>query len=80
MKFILNYIRKDIWLPYVAGILLGMVGILAVWLSNSLLGASGSFEKLERGYTTLNEQFKQFNLETVSFSALFFYIANAIIL
>jgi hypothetical protein len=30
----------------VAGILLGVVGILAVWLSDSLLGASGAFENL----------------------------------
>lgn len=46
MKFILNYIRKEIWSPYIAGILLGIVGILAVWLTNSLLGASGAFENL----------------------------------
>jgi hypothetical protein len=46
MKFILNYIRKETWSPYVAGILLGLVGILAVWLSDSLLGASGAFENL----------------------------------
>ena len=46
MKFILNYIRKDTWSPYVAGTLLGIVGILAVWASNSLLGASGSFENI----------------------------------
>jgi uncharacterized protein len=46
MKSILNYIRRDMWSPYVAGILLGVVGILAVWLSNSLLGASGAFENL----------------------------------
>jgi uncharacterized protein len=46
MKFILNYIRKETWSPYVAGILLGVVGVLAVWLSNSLLGASGAFENL----------------------------------
>jgi hypothetical protein len=46
MKFISNYIRKETWSPYVAGILLGLVGILAVWLSNSLLGASGAFENL----------------------------------
>ena len=30
MKFILNYIRKETWSPYVAGILLGLVAILAV--------------------------------------------------
>ena len=46
MKFILDYIRKEEWSPYVAGILLGIVGILAVLLSNSLLGASGAFENL----------------------------------
>jgi uncharacterized protein len=46
MKFILAYIRKETWSPYVAGILLGLVGILAVWVSNSLLGASGAFENL----------------------------------
>lgn len=46
MKFILNYIRKETWSPYVAGTLLGLVGIAAVWASNSLLGASGAFENL----------------------------------
>ena len=46
MKFILNYIRKDTWSPYVAGILLGIVGILTVLLSHTLLGASGAFENL----------------------------------
>jgi hypothetical protein len=46
MKKIINYIRKDTWSPYVAGILLGLVGIAAVWASNGLLGASGAFENL----------------------------------
>ncbi len=46
MKAILDYIKRDVWSPYVAGILLGIVGILAVWLSDSLLGASGAFENL----------------------------------
>ncbi len=46
MKFILDYIRKEEWSPYVAGILLGITGVLAVLLSNSLLGASGAFENL----------------------------------
>ncbi len=40
------YLKKEVWSPYVAGILLGIVGILAVWLSDSLLGASGAFENL----------------------------------
>ena len=46
MERIMNYIRKDTWSPYIAGILLGIVGILAVWLSHTLLGASGAFENL----------------------------------
>ena len=46
MKFILNYIRKEEWSPYVAGILLGITGVLAVLLSDKLLGASGAFENI----------------------------------
>ena len=46
MQRILAYIRRDEWSPYVAGILLGVVGVLSVWLSNSLLGASGAFENV----------------------------------
>lgn len=46
MKFILNYIRKETWSPYVAGILLGLVAIIAVLFSNILLGGSGAFENL----------------------------------
>jgi uncharacterized protein len=37
---------KELWSPYVAGVLLGVVGVLAVWLSDSLLGASGAFESV----------------------------------
>jgi len=46
MKWLVSYIRKEVWSPYVAGVLLGLVGIAAVWISNSLLGASGAFENL----------------------------------
>ncbi len=46
MSHIVNYIRKDEWSPYIAGTLLGIVGILAVWLSSSTLGASGAFENV----------------------------------
>lgn len=46
MQRIIAYIRREEWSPYVAGILLGIVGVLAVWLNNSLLGASGGFENL----------------------------------
>ena len=46
MNSILQYLKKETWSPYIAGILLGLVGIFAVWLSDSLLGASGAFENL----------------------------------
>lgn len=46
MNAIIRYIRREEWSPYAAGALLGIVGVLAVWLSNSLLGASGAFENL----------------------------------
>ena len=46
MKRIINFIHQDEWSPYAAGVLLGIVGILAVWLSGSKLGASGAFENL----------------------------------
>ena len=46
MDWLKEYISKETWSPYIAGILLGLMGILAVLLSNSLLGASGAFESL----------------------------------
>ena len=46
MDWIKRQIRKELWSPYAAGILLGIVGVLAVLLSNMLLGASGAFENL----------------------------------
>jgi len=46
MKWIMHYFHKELWSPFVAGALLGVVGVLAVLLSNSLLGASGAFENL----------------------------------
>lgn len=46
METIRTNFRKELWSPYVAGVLLGLVGVLAVWLSDSLLGASGAFENI----------------------------------
>lgn len=46
MKAFIQQFRKDLWSPYVAGALLGVVSILAVWISDSLLGASGAFENV----------------------------------
>lgn len=46
MNWLKKQLSKELWSPYVAGIMLGIVGILAVVLSNNLLGASGAFENL----------------------------------
>ncbi len=46
MQALMSYLRKEEWSPYVAGGLLGLVGVLAVALSHNLLGASGAFENL----------------------------------
>ncbi len=46
MKSILKYFKRELWSPYVAGIVLGLVAVLSMWLSNTLLGASGAFENL----------------------------------
>jgi uncharacterized membrane protein YedE/YeeE len=46
MNRLKTFFGKELWSPYVAGILLGIVGILAVWASDSLLGASGAFQNL----------------------------------
>ncbi len=44
MKRITAFIGQETWSPYVAGILLAIVGLLAVHLANALLGASGAVE------------------------------------
>jgi uncharacterized protein len=46
MKWLQAQFSKELWSPYTAGILLGIVGILAVLLADNLLGASGAFENL----------------------------------
>jgi hypothetical protein len=46
MNWLKSQISKETWSPYVAGVVLGIIGILTVLLSNSLLGASGAFESL----------------------------------
>jgi uncharacterized membrane protein YedE/YeeE len=46
MNWLKKQISKELWSPYVAGILLGIVGILTVVLAHALLGASGGFENL----------------------------------
>ncbi|MFZ1398174.1 MAG: hypothetical protein WAS33_14820, partial [Candidatus Promineifilaceae bacterium] len=46
MDWLKEQFKKEEWSPYAAGAMLGVVGILAVVLSNSLLGASGAFENI----------------------------------
>jgi len=44
-KFV-AYLKKDEWSPYIAGILLGLVAVLSMWLAQQSLGASGAFESV----------------------------------
>jgi uncharacterized membrane protein YedE/YeeE len=46
LKSLINYFKQEEWSPYTAGVGLGLVGILAVLLTDSLLGASGAFENI----------------------------------
>ena len=46
MNWLKQQISKELWSPYVAGILLGIVGILTVVFAHALLGASGGFENI----------------------------------
>ncbi len=46
MDWLKKQISKELWSPYVAGALLGVVGLLTVVLAHSLLGASGGFENI----------------------------------
>ena len=46
MNRIRQLFAQEFWSPYLAGGLLGVVGLLAVGLSNHLLGASCGFENL----------------------------------
>jgi uncharacterized membrane protein YedE/YeeE len=46
MQTLIEQFRKEEWSPYIAGALLGLVGILTVLLANNLLGASGAIENL----------------------------------
>ena len=46
MKRITAFVSQEQWSPYVAGILLGIISLLAVVLAKALLGASGAFENV----------------------------------
>jgi hypothetical protein len=59
MKSIIAYIQKDEWSPYIAGVLLGLIGILVATAATAFrdpaiaLGASGAFESIFGGLTRL---------------------------
>ena len=46
MNWFVAQLRKKTWSPYAAGVLLGVVATLSIWIPNQLLGGSGSFESL----------------------------------
>ena len=46
MSWLKKQLSKELWSPYAAGALLGIVGILTVVLAHALLGASGGFENI----------------------------------
>ena len=46
MNRIRAFMSQETWSPYIAGILLGLVGLFTVLLANTLLGASGAFESI----------------------------------
>jgi hypothetical protein len=46
MKWLMAQVRKKEWSPYAAGILLGLVAVVSIWIPNQLLGASGTFESV----------------------------------
>ncbi len=46
MEWITAQLRKKEWSPYAAGVLLGLVAIVSIWIPNQLLGASGTFENV----------------------------------
>ncbi|MGE5590696.1 MAG: YeeE/YedE thiosulfate transporter family protein [Bacillota bacterium] len=44
---LMEIMKKKSWSPYAAGAFLGVVATLAYWLSDQLLGGSGTFETLD---------------------------------
>jgi len=46
MNSLQKQLSKELWSPYAAGVMLGLVGITTVVFANTLLGASGGFENI----------------------------------
>lgn len=84
MRYVLAYIRKDEWSPYIAGILLGLVGILVAVTAAAFrdpaiaLGASGAYESILGGLAKLvapdwvakNVYFRAVRLPTVTWEVV----------
>lgn len=49
---LIEIMKKKSWSPYAAGAFLGVVATLALWVSNQLLGASGTFETVDSSILT----------------------------
>ena len=46
MRKIFHALRQDLWSPYTAGALLGIVAVLSVWVAGHPVGASGAFQSI----------------------------------
>jgi uncharacterized membrane protein YedE/YeeE len=46
MRALLAYLRRDLWSPYVAGGMLGLVAVFSLWTADRMPGASGSFQNI----------------------------------
>ncbi len=44
---LIDIMRKKSWSPYAAGAFLGVIATLTLWVSNQLLGGSGTFETID---------------------------------
>lgn len=46
MSRVIAYLRRDLWSPYAAGALLGVVVIASLWATGKVPGASGGYQHL----------------------------------
>ena len=46
MRKIFHALRQDLWSPYTAGALLGIVAVLSMWVAGHPVGASGAFQSV----------------------------------
>ncbi|NDJ76433.1 MAG: YeeE/YedE family protein [Chloroflexi bacterium] len=46
MRAFINFLRRDLWTPYGAGVLLGLVAVASMWAADHTVGASGAFQSV----------------------------------